>query len=342
MAESSSTSEKDAYIEKLEAQIKEMNEEKQAAKADEAKKATAALKAFQSCHAPEYHGSSDPTVTERWIRTMELVFETCRCEDSKKVTFARTMLRGAAIQWWDTVGVSSEQLSWDEFLVILRKKYCSDYDMERLEQEFLTLKKGDKPVDDLIYKFSDRMRFVAHLLPTEKAKISRFANTLPPDYRAMVRFATTLDMAFDTARQIENDFKQKREQQGGQFKRKFDQLSEAKKSVGGKAGGTSSSSQTGARKTTWCARCRSSHSGPCSKETARCLRCGQQGHGINECSFKESVCYKCHKPGHQIKECTAGTDKQSGGSSSGQRKEGPPRAKGRAFQMTEEEARTSG
>ena len=77
--------------------------------------------------------------------------------------------------------------------------------MHKIEQEFLQLKKGDGTVDELITGFTDRMRFVTALVPDERAKIRRFVEALPASYRPVVRFASTLDQAFDVARQIEGD-----------------------------------------------------------------------------------------------------------------------------------------
>ena len=54
------------------------------------------------------------------------------------------------------------------------------------------------------------MRFVPTLVPDEGAKMRRFVEMLPPNYRAAVRAATSLDKAFEIDRQIEGDFSQYR------------------------------------------------------------------------------------------------------------------------------------
>ena len=87
---------REAYIKQLEAQLKEANERAQLHRAGETKKSSS-FKTFLACQPPTFGGSNDPTVTETWIREMELAFESSEYEGSKKVTYAKRMLRGRTI-----------------------------------------------------------------------------------------------------------------------------------------------------------------------------------------------------------------------------------------------------
>ena len=46
------------------------------------------FKTFLDCKPTEFKGSSDPVVSIRWLREIEVVFESCDCPESKKVLFA--------------------------------------------------------------------------------------------------------------------------------------------------------------------------------------------------------------------------------------------------------------
>ncbi|XP_024979033.1 uncharacterized protein LOC112516247 [Cynara cardunculus var. scolymus] len=88
----------------------------------------------------------------------------------------------------------------------------------------------------------------------------------------------------------------------------------------------------------WCPKCRSKHHGPCSTNSTptKCFKCGKAGHTRNECPIKGPICFECGEPGHFKSDC----QKLKTGGSQG-RKEGAPKAIGRAFQMSREEAKAS-
>ncbi|KAI3523205.1 hypothetical protein L1887_01263 [Cichorium endivia] len=69
------------------------------------------------------------------------------------------------------------------------------------------------------------------------------------------------------------------------------------------------------------------------KEDGACFKCGEKGHFSNACP-KGFKCYQCEDFGHKANECTTKKKENSGGGRSE-----APRTRGRAFQMTEEEAR---
>ena len=54
------------------------------------------------CKPTEFKGSSDLVVSIRWLQEIEVVFESCECPDGKKVIFATRMLKGDALDRWDT------------------------------------------------------------------------------------------------------------------------------------------------------------------------------------------------------------------------------------------------
>ncbi|KAI3771277.1 hypothetical protein L6452_02438 [Arctium lappa] len=86
----------------------------------------------------------------------------------------------------------------------------------------------------------------------------------------------------------------------------------------------------------WCSKCRSKHNSPCNSGSNPCFKCGKPGHRYSNCPIKERICFGCKESGHVRKECP-----KTKANFSGSKKVDTPKAIGRAFQMTTEEAKAS-
>ncbi|KAI3825566.1 hypothetical protein L1987_07057 [Smallanthus sonchifolius] len=84
----------------------------------------------------------------------------------------------------------------------------------------------------------------------------------------------------------------------------------------------------------YCRTCGNEHSGECRIKTKSCYICGKPGHIDTQCSSPINLCYNCYKPGLMRNECPELKQGESGG-----KKLEIPRPKGRAFQITAEEAK---
>ena len=58
-------------------------------------------KEFAACKPPTFKGERDPVVASRWVREMEVAFDTCRCAETDKVIYALSVLKSDAIYLWD-------------------------------------------------------------------------------------------------------------------------------------------------------------------------------------------------------------------------------------------------
>src|SRR5581483_7736157 len=318
-------------------------------------------KQFMDCKPPEYHGSPEPNVTLNWLREMVKVLDACNCEEELRVRFATRMLKGDAMVWWDSLTTHltkehMDSITWDQFHGKLCEQYCNEFEMRRIRREFMDLKMTEKmSVDEMIKQFNEKLRFVKQWVPDEHSQIQHFIGALLPEYRSVARLAGTLSQTFTLAKSAENDVKarekmdkdkitsqkQKGDQSGSQQKKKWQGNQNHKFSVGGSS-----------QRSSWCQKCKSSHTGPCTPQTNRCIRCGQFGHTVNDCRFPRNVCWNCQQEGHRAGECTyakkTGTGSGSGAvavggspSAVGQKRKNPPSAEGRAFRMTVDDAMTT-
>ncbi|KAJ9561422.1 hypothetical protein OSB04_006582 [Centaurea solstitialis] len=250
--------------------------------------------------------------------------------------------------FWDasrrsSVGVVS-RLSWAEFKKKMLEKYCSERALDKIEDEFRAMKKGNSPISFYAREFLEKLGMVEHLAPDEKAKIKAYSRGLPAEMKSAVRIAkvTTLHEAIEESLRMEDDITQARVEsyQAGQ-KRKFEEATAParpnKTFQDRKRGGNRAEAK-------WCNKCRSKHIGPCRSDfpmsTPTCGKCGKRGHMTRDCMPRVAVCYECKEPG-DYRDAYPKFKKASTGGSSGSVAKGevPPRVTSRAFQMSAGEAR---
>ncbi|KAJ9555770.1 hypothetical protein OSB04_010384 [Centaurea solstitialis] len=305
-------------------------------------------KNFLGCKPPEFRGCSDPVVCLYWLREMEMAFEASECDSSQRVKFASHLLKGEALTWWNLTRSSLTpevyaKLSWTEFKKKMLEKYCSERALDKIEDEFRGLKKGNNPISFYAKDFLEKLGMVEHLAPDEKSKIKAYSRGLPAEIKSAVRIArvTTLHEAIEESLRIEDDITQARVEgyQAGQ-KRKFEEAAASarpsKTFQDGRRGGYRNEAK-------WCNRCRSKHFGLCRRDppaSDTCGKCGKRGHLARDCVVRVAVCYECKEPGHYRDACPKFKKAATGGSSgSVARGEVLPKVTSRAFQMTATEAR---
>ncbi|XP_024984093.1 uncharacterized protein LOC112520019 [Cynara cardunculus var. scolymus] len=298
-------------------------------------------KTLLCCKPPEFMGSDDPVACMNWLWEIEQAFRACDCDEGQKVKFGSQMLRGAALTWWN-IAISTmkatdlTKMSWTTFKEKVMDEYCNEQEMDRIEEEFRTLKKGNLTVRDYTRLFMEKLNLVGHVAPTEKDKMKTYLKGLPADMMVMVRNsrASTLREAIEEAKVLESVYvKRKEERMSNGEKRKL----EGPYAPSKKPNHFGNSNHIN-QETRWCPKCRSKHHGLCSTNPTptKCFKCGKPGHTRSECPIKGPICFGCGEPGHFKNDC----QKLKSGGSQG-RKEGAPKATGRAFQMSREEAKAS-
>ncbi|KAI3764655.1 hypothetical protein L2E82_14666 [Cichorium intybus] len=158
---------------------------------------------------PSAHSSFEPKVTMRWIREIEQVMQASKCGEEDQVNYASRQLKDDALVSWNT---KYESLGkdvvygwlWAEFISCLKDKFCPTRDLEKMNEDFLMLKKGDSSVDEYTKKFCDMLPFVGESYPTERSRVNRYVRGLPWNYELEVKKAETLDGAIIAARNVED------------------------------------------------------------------------------------------------------------------------------------------
>ncbi|KAJ9564428.1 hypothetical protein OSB04_000394 [Centaurea solstitialis] len=301
-------------------------------------------KNFLGCKPPEFRGCNEPITCLYWLREIEMAFEASECEDSQRVKFASHLLKGEALTWWNLTRTSLTPkvlavLPWSEFKKKMLEKYCSERALDKIEDEFRGMEKGDSPVADYAKEFLERLGMVEHLAPDEKSKIKAYVRGLPAEMRSAVRIArvTTLHEAIEESLRVEDDIAQARAEhyQAGQ-KRKREEPSEQPRPTKT----TNDERRVEPRRDLWwCHKCRTKHHGPCRREPPSdpisCSKCGKRGHMARDCSIRGLVCFECREPGHFMRDCPKLVRGHTGASSEpSARKDNQSRALSRAFQIT--------
>ena len=84
----------------------------------------------------------------------------------------------------------------------LRMQYCSEQDLLEINNEFQNLKKGRMSIIEYAVSFTEKMKLVPYLVPTELSKVNKFANGLLVGFGPMVKQATTLKAAIWAAKNV--------------------------------------------------------------------------------------------------------------------------------------------
>ena len=52
---------------------------------------------------PEFMGTTDPLVVEKWLKKLDTIFEVMEVTKEQKLSLATFMLKGEARNWWEAM-----------------------------------------------------------------------------------------------------------------------------------------------------------------------------------------------------------------------------------------------
>ncbi|GJU20324.1 reverse transcriptase domain-containing protein [Tanacetum coccineum] len=96
---------------------------------------------FMACSLKYYDRKGCAIVYTRWIEKMESVQDMSRCGANQKVKYTAGSFIGKALTWWNTQvqtrgWEAAIGMTWEDFKVLIRKKFCPNNEMQKLKTEF--------------------------------------------------------------------------------------------------------------------------------------------------------------------------------------------------------------
>ncbi|XP_021979391.1 SR-related and CTD-associated factor 4-like [Helianthus annuus] len=136
-------------------------------------------KQFLDCNPLNFDGTRGAAAFIRWVEKTNLVLRMSKCSPEQRVTYISRLFMDGALSWWNlqvqTLGeAAAYALSWDELKELMRKKYCSRVENQKLETEFWNLKMDGPKISEYIQRFHDLSRVVPYLVEAEFKRIERF------------------------------------------------------------------------------------------------------------------------------------------------------------------------
>ncbi|KAK1427893.1 hypothetical protein QVD17_16616 [Tagetes erecta] len=162
--------------------------------------------AFQRCKPPTFDGKKGSAATLEWLSEMEAVINISECRTDQAVKFVAHSFTGAANYWWTTVKQSKgrkaiREMVWEDLKELMVKRFCPQYEVDRVEREFLNLTAGSMSHLEYTTKFNEMAQLVPYLVETEQRRIKCYVQGLPPRVRTHVNahrpgtFESVVDLA---------------------------------------------------------------------------------------------------------------------------------------------------
>ncbi|KAJ0886794.1 putative retrotransposon gag domain-containing protein [Helianthus annuus] len=148
-------------------------------------------KQFLDCKPINFDGTGGAVAFVRWAEKTESVIRMSKCALDQQVTYISGLFVDGALSWWNlqvqTLGeTAAYALTWAELKELMRKKYCSRAEIQRLETEFWHLKMEGPKIAEYVQRFHDLSHVVPYMVTPEFKRIERFIWGLAPQIISMV------------------------------------------------------------------------------------------------------------------------------------------------------------
>ncbi|XP_021985112.1 uncharacterized protein LOC110881037 [Helianthus annuus] len=79
-----------------------------------------------------------------WLDEMDTVVDISGCADKDVVKFVSQSFKGEALAWWRSLIQATGKiplcnLSWDQFVTLIKENYCPQHEVQKIEYDFLSL-----------------------------------------------------------------------------------------------------------------------------------------------------------------------------------------------------------
>ncbi|KAF5786109.1 putative nucleotidyltransferase, Ribonuclease H [Helianthus annuus] len=281
-------------------------------------------KYFVSCKPRDFTGEKGVVDCMTWLDEMDTVVDISGCAERDIVKFVSQFFKGEALAWWRSLiqatgKIPLYNMSWNQFVALIKENYCPQHEVEKIESDFLSLVMKNLDCQAYLTSFNTLSRLVPYLVTPEPKRIARFIGGLAPEIKASVKASRpatfrsaadiSLSLTLDAVRQrslrAADAEKRKREDDGSRRsdkKRKGN--SDHKKGSRSKKG----DQQTGDKPK--CKVCKRHHFGRCRYESKSqsqpkaCGICKSLDHKALDCKkIKDATCYNCNEKGHLRTNC---------------------------------------
>ncbi|KAI8535549.1 hypothetical protein RHMOL_Rhmol10G0182700 [Rhododendron molle] len=150
---------------------------------------TRAMNEFCKRRPPTFHGDTNPTVAETWLKEIKVILDTLGItQDGDRVALTTYQLKGEARYWWDLMEATHTvaTMTFAEFETLFLDKYFPTPLRLAKEQEFMNLKQGTMTVTQYAAKFEELSRYAPNAVATEDKKARRFEWGLTTARKAVV------------------------------------------------------------------------------------------------------------------------------------------------------------
>ncbi|KAI3762710.1 hypothetical protein L1987_53151 [Smallanthus sonchifolius] len=245
---------------------------------------------------------------------MNGVINITECRPDQAVKYVAHSFTNEALSWWRNIQRTKSpnalnRMTWEDLKMLILLKFCPQNEIDRVENEFLNFKAGNKTHRQYTSRFNELAQLVPHQVETEERLIKYYVKGLPQRVRAHVKanLPSTFESVVNLSGIVYDDYANE------------DPVLEAPKR---KWENTSKGNGKG------------NYTVEVKKPRAEEYECGRAGDFSKEC-LKDVKCQVCGIPGHLAKNC-----RKAGHSGSGKEKEQEQlKARTRAYALTEEEAR---
>ena len=101
-------------------------------------------KYFVSCKPRDFTGENGAVDCMTWLDEMDTVVDISGCAERDVVKFVSQSFKGEALAWWRSLiqatgKIPLYNMTWDQFVALIKENYCPQHEVEKIETEFLTL-----------------------------------------------------------------------------------------------------------------------------------------------------------------------------------------------------------